>query len=74
MKNGREQWKDLPFSKRYEVYSVYMEALYRHEGYMMTFKQVDTCWREAWAGNIIATFGIRENIEFYYQNLTKKRG
>jgi hypothetical protein len=74
MKNGREQWKDLPLVKRYEVYSVYMEILYKYEGYTLTFEQCDKSWENAWAGNIITTFGIRENIERHYQNLMKCRG
>jgi len=74
MKNGREQWKDLPLVKRYEVYSVYMEIMYKYEGYTLTFEQCDKSWENAWAGNIIATFGIRENIELHYRNLTERRG
>jgi hypothetical protein len=50
-----------------------MEVLYKYEGYTMPFEQVDACWREAWASNIVPTFGIRENIEYYYQNLMKAR-
>lgn len=73
MKNGREQWKDLPLAKRYEVYSTYMEALYKYEGYTLTFEQIDACWKEAWAGNIVFTFGNREAMEQYYKNLTSKR-
>ena len=73
MKNGRKQWKDLPLTKRMEVYNTYMEVLYKYEGYTMPFEQVDACWREAWVENIIPVFGVRENIEYHYQNLMKAR-